>query len=89
MGKELGATVEIHLIEFPVNKRRFRKKFNKTQKGKKSNIEENDSDLDKKIGKVLREMSKRGNNVRLEFNDKEDGRERIFYPKIHEDNKQK
>lgn len=65
LGQALDATVEIHRIEFPVNKRRFRKKFNKAPKGKKSNIEENDSDLDKKIGEVLQEMSKRGNKFVL------------------------
>ena len=67
----------------------FKKNAKKTPKEEKPTIQENDSDLDKKIGEVLQEMSKRGNNVRLVFNDKEDGRERIFYPKIHEDNKQK
>lgn len=89
LGKALGAEVEVYRFESPVKKRRFKKKPKKAPKEEKPTIEENDADLAKKIGEVLREMSKRGNNVRLVFEDKEDGREHSYRPKLEEENEQK
>ena len=89
LGEALGATVEIHRFEYPVKKRRFKKKTKKAPKEEKPTIQENETDLRKKIGEVLQELSQIGDNVKITFKDKNTGTERMLTPIIQNENEQK
>lgn len=89
LGKALGATVKIHRIESPVKKRKFRKKPKKATKEQKPAIEENETDLRKRIGEVLQELSQIGDNVKITFKDKNTGTERMLTPIIQNENEKK
>lgn len=67
----------------------FKKNPKESPKEEKPAIEENETDLRKRIGEVLQELSQIGDNVKITFIDKNTGTQRMLTPIIQNENDQK
>lgn len=87
--KDGFAFVMLHGWDKSEKKPTFKKKPKKAPKEEKPTIQENETDLRKKIGEVLQELSQIGDNVKITFKDKNTGTERMLTPIIQNENEQK